>query len=69
MMKHLSKWGYLAAVLMFAAATFQIASDHFILGAIFFAAAACFASAAGIYQKREKDRRNGRESGGTGNEP
>ena len=69
MTKSPSKWWYLAAALMFAAATFQIASDHVILGAVLFAAAACFASAARICQKREKDRQGGKESEGTGNEP
>ena len=56
MNKRISNWGYLAAVFMFAAATFQIAGDHFILGAIFFAAAPCSVSVAGICQKREKER-------------
>ena len=53
--KKISKWLYLAAACLFAAATFQIVSEHYILGAIFFAAAACFASAAGIYQKKESE--------------
>ena len=42
----------LAAVLMFAVAVFQITSDHFLPGAVFFGAAACFMSAAGIYRKK-----------------
>ena len=50
--KDIVKWWTLAAVLMFAAATFQIVSEHFLLGAIFFGSAVCFTSAAGIYRKK-----------------
>ena len=55
MNKKATKWFRLAAVFMFTAATFQIVNDHFILGAVFFCSAVCFASAAGICRKREKD--------------
>ena len=68
MNKKISKLLYLAEACLFAAATFQIVSEHYIPGAIFFAVAACFASAAGIYQKREKSQRDGTESEGQGNE-
>ena len=53
--KDITKWWSLAAVLMFAAATFQIVSDHFLLGAIFFGAAVCFTSAATKYRKKEAE--------------
>ena len=68
MIDNLTKWWYLSATLMFVAATFQIANDHVILGAVFFAAATCFTSAALIYQKREKSRRDEKESEAHGNE-
>ncbi len=58
--KDIAKWWSLAAVLMFAAATFQIVSERFLLGAICFGAAACFLSAAGKYRKKgleENDRK------------
>ncbi len=48
-----AKWWSLAALLLFVAATFQIASSHFIPGAVFFGAASCFTAAAGKYQKQE----------------
>ena len=48
-----SKWLALAALLMFVGATFQIASDHYILGAICFVAAASFAYSANLYRKKE----------------
>ncbi len=54
MNKKTSKWLAFAALLMFAAATFQIVSDHFILGAVFFGSAACFLAAADSYRKKEK---------------
>ena len=69
MNKKISKLLYLAEACLFAAATFQIVSEHYIPGAIFFAVAACFASAAGIYQKREKNRQDEKESEEAGNEP
>ena len=50
--KDIAKWWSLAAVLMFAAAVFQIVSERFLLGAICFGAAACFLSAAGKYRKK-----------------
>ena len=53
MTKKVSKWWYLAALFMFVAATFHIVGDHFILGAIFFACAACFLITAGKYKKLE----------------
>ena len=61
--KDTAKWWSLAAVLMFAAATFQIVSERFLLGAICFGAAACFLSLAGKYRKkgREKNGKNGEE--------
>ena len=43
----------LAAVLLFAAATFMIADDNILLGMVFFASAACFSSLAGAYRKGE----------------
>ena len=50
--KDIAKWWSLAAVLMFTAATFQIVSGHFLLGAVCFGAAACFLAAAGRYRKK-----------------
>ena len=50
--KDIAKWWSLAAVLMFAAATFQIVSERFLIGAVCFGAAACFMAAAGKYRKR-----------------
>ena len=55
MNKKISKWLALAALLMFVGATFQITSDHYILGAICFVAAASFAYSANVYRKREKE--------------
>ncbi|MBP3893693.1 MAG: hypothetical protein J6D34_06595 [Atopobiaceae bacterium] len=43
----------LAALLLFAAATHQIANDKTLLGVVFFAAASCLSSLAGIYHERE----------------
>lgn len=43
----------LAALLLFVAATFQIADDKTLLGVVFFAAASCLSSLAGIYRERE----------------
>ena len=54
MNKKTSKWLAFAALLMFAAATFQIVSDHFILGAVFFGSAACFLAAANRYGEKER---------------
>ena len=53
MNKKISKWLAFAALLMFVGATFQITSDHYILGAICFAAAASFAYSANLYRKKE----------------
>ena len=44
----------LAALLMFVGAVFQIANDHFILGIIYFCAAAGFTSSATVYRNRAK---------------
>ena len=52
MNKKISKWLTLAALLMFVGATFQITSDHYILGAICFVAAASFAYSANLYRKK-----------------
>ena len=46
----------IAAVFMFAAAVFQIVSDHINIGALFLAAGTCFISAAGLYRKKENDK-------------
>ena len=43
----------LAALLLFVAATFQIADDKTLLGVVFFAAASCLSSLAGICHERE----------------
>lgn len=43
----------LAALLLFAAATFQIADDNTLLGVVLFASASCFSSIAGILHERE----------------
>lgn len=43
----------LAALLLFVAATFQIADDKTLLGVVVFAAASCLSSLAGIYHERE----------------
>ena len=50
-----SKWFALAALFMFVGATFQIASDHYMLGVICFAAAVSFSCSANVYRKREKE--------------
>ena len=52
MNKKISKWLTLTALLMFVGATFQITSDHYILGAICFVAAASFAYLANLYRKK-----------------
>ena len=54
MKKNISRWPAFAAVLMFAGATFQITSERYILGALLFCAAGCFASIANICRKKEK---------------
>ena len=63
--KDIVKWWSLAAVLMFAAAVFQIVSERFLLGAIFFGAAACFMTAAGKYRKKGLEE-NGKKDEETG---
>ena len=50
--KKISKWLALAALLMFVGATFQITGDHYIPGAVCFAAAASFAYSANVYRKK-----------------
>ena len=50
-----SKWLMIAALLMFVGATFQIASDHYMLGVICFAAAVSFSCSAEVYRKKEKE--------------
>ena len=58
----ISKCWSLAALLMFAAATFQIAVDRFPIGAVCFGSAACFLAAAGKYRKKEaEENRQGKE--------
>ena len=46
----------LIAVLLFAAATFQIADSHILLGVIFFGAAACFSCLAAKYRREHMPR-------------
>ncbi|MBQ6570195.1 MAG: hypothetical protein IJL87_08045 [Clostridia bacterium] len=53
--KNIAKWWSLAAVLMFAAATFQIVSERFLLGALCFGAAACFLFVADKYRKKSSE--------------
>jgi 1,4-dihydroxy-2-naphthoate octaprenyltransferase len=55
MNKKISKWLTFAALLMFVGATFQIASDHYMLGVICFAAAVSFSCSAEVYRKKEKE--------------
>ncbi len=50
-----SKCLMLAALLMFVGATFQITSDHYLLGVICFAAAVSFSCSAEVYRKREAE--------------
>ena len=50
-----SRWMALAALLMFVGATFQITSDHYMLGVIYFAAAVVFFCFANVYRKKEKE--------------
>ena len=49
-----AKWMALAALLMFVAAVFQIASDHFWIGMVFIGAGACLSAAAASYRNKEK---------------
>ena len=55
MNKRTSKWFALAALLMFVGATFQITSNHYMLGMICFAAAVSFSCSANVYRKKEKE--------------
>ena len=50
----IAKWWMLAAVLMFAAATFQIVREHFLLGAVSFGATACCPLRADTGRKRQR---------------
>ena len=50
--RQMAKWMALAALLMFVAAVFQIASDRFWIGLVFIGAGACFSAAAASYQKK-----------------
>ena len=61
----IAKCWTLAALLMYVTATFQIVSEHFILGAVFFGAAVCFTSVAAKYRKKdgEEKQQNKEESG------
>ena len=49
-----AKWMALAALLMFVAAVFQIASDRFWIGLVFIGAGACFSAAAASYRNKGK---------------
>ena len=55
MNKKISKWLALAALLMFVGATFQITSDHYMLGVVCFAAAVSSSCSAEVYRKKEKE--------------
>ena len=55
MRANISKWNALAATLLYASAVFQIADNHFGLGAVFFVAASSFAVAARINKKTEPE--------------
>ena len=55
MNRMISKWLTLAALLMFVGATFQITSDHYMLGVVCFAAAVSFSCSAEVYRKKEKE--------------
>ena len=55
MNKKISKWLAFAALLMFVGATFQITSDHSMLGVVCFAAAVSFSCSAEVYRKKEKE--------------
>ena len=55
MNKKISKWLTLAALLMFVGATFQIISDHYMLGVVCFSAAVSSSCSAEIYRKKEKE--------------
>lgn len=63
MNKKISKWLSFAALLMFVGATFQITSDHYMLGVICFAAAASFAYSAKVYRKKENEEKRGETDG------
>lgn len=54
MNKKISKWLAFASLLMFVGATFQITSDHTLLGLVCFAAAVSFFCSAEVYRKKER---------------
>lgn len=54
MKTNISKWLDLAVILLFCAATFQIADGRWILGAVCFGGAAVIMSIIGLYGKKEK---------------
>ena len=61
----IAKCWTLAALLMFVTATFQIVSENFIVGAVFFGAVACNMAAAARYRKKaaEESRKSEEEPG------
>ncbi len=58
--KTIAKCWSFAALLMFVAATFQITSEHFLIGAVCLGSAACFLAVAGKYRKKAEEE-NGRK--------
>ena len=60
----IAKCWTLAALLMFVTATFQIVSENFIVGAVFFGAAACNMAAAARYRKKAEESRKSEEEPG-----
>ena len=61
----IAKCWTLAALLMFVAATFQIADENFVVGAVCFGTAACFMAAAAKYREKaaEENRQKEEEPG------
>ena len=55
MNKKISKWLTLAALLMFAGATCQITSEHYMPGVVCFASAESLSCSAEVYRKKEKE--------------
>ena len=53
MKTNFSKWLDLAVILLFCAATFQIADGRWILGAVCFGGAAILMSIIGMYKKKK----------------
>ena len=63
MNKKISKWLSFAALLMFAAATYQIAGGQIMQGVVFFGAAVCFTTAANRYREKDKEeKQEGRDN-------